>query len=65
MNNEIEELKLLLQRREDELRIVYQLADAMYATTVYGTHEGRFKATSDYYDWVHAGELVEEDINDL
>lgn len=62
--SELELLRQRVEHLEDELHIVYELADKMYAA-IYGNFADMIKSAEEYDDWLHAGETVAEDINDL
>lgn len=61
--DEIELLKAKAKRQEDELKIVYELADKMSKAIFNDTHSNRDTtfASIEYEDWRNAGTMVNED----
>lgn len=62
--DEIKQLEDRIQRLEDELKIVYNLADNMLGAASNhwsSTHGGITEAVEAYRDWLNAGQTVRED----
>lgn len=61
MKESYEILESKLDKALEELQIVYNLVDLMYSAIIQGKSHDMEKAASDYYDWLHAGETVNEE----